>query len=329
MHIQDNEFDFAMSILKSNNGNPECCNRYTFTYDKPVAGEGRFIHTYMGDGNPLPSFEGEPTLVDIEGDIDIDYGELEEELEDEGDHPDAPDIVKDGEDYDFDAMSGMLLDKYDEDDGTNIRPDGSDTSEPLIDDDDGFYNFGDIDEGDESVIGDYDFGDLDEGVDDDSMAKEDYDFNKLAGDVEEWVAAGTEFELDNTPMYATYSSTTSFTYKSGLYYVYNSSIVNDRVRMTRTDGGVEMAGRATGWCNIEDLINLGSLVVGDQVRVSGNLYVYANGSGGKINKDGEIMYICEVLDTTQYEFPYALSTGPVSSRIGFASEDNITKVANL
>ncbi|SFG12798.1 IMP cyclohydrolase-like protein [Lachnospiraceae bacterium C7] len=70
MHIQDNEFDFAMSILKSNNGNPECCNRYTFTYDKPVAGEGRFIHTYMGDGNPLPSFEGEPTLVDIEGDID-------------------------------------------------------------------------------------------------------------------------------------------------------------------------------------------------------------------------------------------------------------------
>ena len=36
----------------------------------PVAGEGHFIHTYMGDGNPLPSFEGEPTWVDIDGDID-------------------------------------------------------------------------------------------------------------------------------------------------------------------------------------------------------------------------------------------------------------------
>ena len=35
-----------------------------------VAGEGHFIHTYMGDGNPLPSFEGEPTWVDIDGDID-------------------------------------------------------------------------------------------------------------------------------------------------------------------------------------------------------------------------------------------------------------------
>ncbi len=59
-----------MSILKSNNGNPECCNRYTFSYDRPVAGEGHFIHTYMHDGNPLPSFAGEPKLVEIPDDID-------------------------------------------------------------------------------------------------------------------------------------------------------------------------------------------------------------------------------------------------------------------
>ena len=51
-------------------GNPDACNRYTFAYQNPVAGEGHFIHTYMGDGNPLPSFEGEPKLVGIEGDID-------------------------------------------------------------------------------------------------------------------------------------------------------------------------------------------------------------------------------------------------------------------
>ncbi len=70
MHVEDGKYDYAMSILKSNNGNPECCNRYTFTYDKPVAGEGHFIHTYMHDGNPLPSFEGEPKLVDIPDDID-------------------------------------------------------------------------------------------------------------------------------------------------------------------------------------------------------------------------------------------------------------------
>lgn len=70
MHISDGSFDFQMSILKSNNGNPDCCDRYTYSYDKPLAGEGRFIHTYMHDGNPLPSFEGEPKLVDIDGDID-------------------------------------------------------------------------------------------------------------------------------------------------------------------------------------------------------------------------------------------------------------------
>ena len=59
-----------MSILKSNNGNPEACNRYTFAYENPVAGEGHFIHTYMHDGNPLPSFEGEPKLVSIPNEID-------------------------------------------------------------------------------------------------------------------------------------------------------------------------------------------------------------------------------------------------------------------
>ena len=64
----DGNMNYAMSILKSADGNPDCCERYTFSYDKPIAGLGRFIHTYMGDGNPLPSFEGEPTLVEIGND---------------------------------------------------------------------------------------------------------------------------------------------------------------------------------------------------------------------------------------------------------------------
>ena len=70
MHVEDGKFDFAMSILKSNDGDPSCCSRYTFAYDAPAAGEGRFIHTYMHDGNPLPSFQGEPKTVAIEGDVD-------------------------------------------------------------------------------------------------------------------------------------------------------------------------------------------------------------------------------------------------------------------
>ena len=70
MHIDNGGYNYAMSILKSNNGDPSQCNRYTFSYDNCVAGEGHFIHTYMHDGNPLPSFEGEPKLVEIPDDID-------------------------------------------------------------------------------------------------------------------------------------------------------------------------------------------------------------------------------------------------------------------
>ncbi len=57
---------FKLSILKSADGDPSCCHRYFYTYDHPLAGEGRFIHTYMGDSNPLPSFEGEPERVILE-----------------------------------------------------------------------------------------------------------------------------------------------------------------------------------------------------------------------------------------------------------------------
>jgi IMP cyclohydrolase len=70
IETNDNNFRYMLSILKSADGNPDACNRYTFSYDKPINGEGHFIHTYMGDGNPLPSFEGEPKRVNIADDID-------------------------------------------------------------------------------------------------------------------------------------------------------------------------------------------------------------------------------------------------------------------
>jgi len=70
MNVCGGKFSYYMSILKSDEKREESNCRYTFHYDNPPAGEGRFIHTYMGDGNPLPSFEGEPQRVDIQGDID-------------------------------------------------------------------------------------------------------------------------------------------------------------------------------------------------------------------------------------------------------------------
>lgn len=61
---------YRLSILKSAGGNPKSVQRFFFEYDAPVSGQGHLIHTYQGDGNPLPSFEGEPTLVEIPNEID-------------------------------------------------------------------------------------------------------------------------------------------------------------------------------------------------------------------------------------------------------------------
>lgn len=61
---------FRLSILKSGDTEGKCVQRFFYEYDAPAAGEGRLIHTYMGDGNPLPSFEGEPTAVLLDGTFD-------------------------------------------------------------------------------------------------------------------------------------------------------------------------------------------------------------------------------------------------------------------
>ncbi len=70
MHVENGKYSYAMSILKSNHGDPSSCNRYTFAYENAKAGEGHFIHTYMHDKDPLPSFEGEPKLIGIPDDMD-------------------------------------------------------------------------------------------------------------------------------------------------------------------------------------------------------------------------------------------------------------------
>ena len=83
LHLEGGQYDYAMSILKSNNGDPSGCCRFTFAYENPAAGEGHFIHTYMHDGNPLPSFEGEPRPVEIPDDMDSFADMLWESLDEE------------------------------------------------------------------------------------------------------------------------------------------------------------------------------------------------------------------------------------------------------
>lgn len=80
LHVENGSYNYAMSILKSNHGDASSCLRFTYAYENPLPGEGRFIHTYMHDGNPLPSFEGEPKLVEIPSDMDAFTGMLWDSL---------------------------------------------------------------------------------------------------------------------------------------------------------------------------------------------------------------------------------------------------------
>ncbi len=71
VNIENNSMNFSMSILKSADGDGSSCQRYTFDYSNPINGKAKFIHTYQCDGNPLPSFEGEPKTLELP-DMDID-----------------------------------------------------------------------------------------------------------------------------------------------------------------------------------------------------------------------------------------------------------------
>ena len=65
VHVENGGMNYAMSIIKSANGNDKSTRRYTFAYSDPINGEGSFIHTYAAAGDPLPSFVGEPKDIVI------------------------------------------------------------------------------------------------------------------------------------------------------------------------------------------------------------------------------------------------------------------------
>ncbi len=71
IHLENGDMNYAMSILKSAEGDDSSCERFTYAYSNPLAGRAKFIHTYNGDGNPLPSYEGEPKTLELP-DMDID-----------------------------------------------------------------------------------------------------------------------------------------------------------------------------------------------------------------------------------------------------------------
>ncbi|MBO7682790.1 MAG: IMP cyclohydrolase [Clostridia bacterium] len=76
------DFTYKMSILKSGDAEGTVCNRFTFSY-APIAGLGHFIHTYVENGNPIPTFQGEPERVSIPNDIDEFFNDIWENLDED------------------------------------------------------------------------------------------------------------------------------------------------------------------------------------------------------------------------------------------------------
>ncbi|MBR6289280.1 MAG: hypothetical protein IKR19_08095 [Acholeplasmatales bacterium] len=252
-----------------------------------------------------------------------DFGNLDEDPED----PDDPSDCIPGGDYNFEAFSGIYLDEYDEDDGTNIDEQGHPIvpvdPEPEYDDDDGKFNYGDIDLEDETAEGDWDFGDLDEGTDMDSVVPEgtSIDFNIES----EGFPAGKEVDLEDTPIYANYCSTVPVTTKTGTYFIYKPQVVNNMIRITKMESGVDVPVRCTGWVKLEDLRRLGKPKVGDPVYVDGRLRRYINSDNEYIEVHNMMMYVVMVANESEYEYPYAMAYDAGFSRIGWASIDMLTK----
>ena len=70
VRVADGKASYKLSIIKSDDGDENSVLRYFYEYAQPKAGEGHFIHTYQCDGNPIPSFAGEPEKVALRGDIE-------------------------------------------------------------------------------------------------------------------------------------------------------------------------------------------------------------------------------------------------------------------
>ena len=304
------EFTLVYIHVKGLNGFiDEAKYNFRVLYMEPEAGD------YTDDGKYNFGYIDEPSSETAEGMYD--FGCLDCGVD--------PENIADG-DYDFDALSGMYLDQYDEDDGSNIDDKGEtpDVKEDPYPDD-GTYNFGYLDiTGSETAEGDYDFGCLDCGISHDTAVIDgkDYDFNKFCNSDDEYgIIAGDQFKLIETKVYAGHHSLeVSFEY-NGIIYIYNSDIVNDMIRICRIEDAVESPARVLGWVKVKDLLSLDLIPVGEKVMVTGKLYENWDGTGSYIEKTVDIMYIVDYHEANGSTHPYALANNKFGSSIGWASRD--------
>ena len=256
--------------------------------------------------------------------INIDFG---------NDNEKSPGTPEDLKEYDFNIFGYSLADTYDLDNGSNIDDDGVadyDYHEPP-EPDDGRFEFGCVGVLDEhgrivdvipATAGCYDFG-ADYGVvSPDSIAKGVYDFNILSASKSDWFKPGTEYWLENTPLYAVYTNKKAERIAFGRFTVYDKIIANGRIRLTESDGWIEQPCCQSGWFETSDLINLNAPSINDYVSITGKIYRNPAGAGGSAEVEEEKYYIVDFEEGASY--PYGLSKQVLATPIAYAAEENIT-----
>jgi hypothetical protein len=139
---------------------------------------------------------------------------------------------------------------------------------------------------------------------------------------------GLPVELDEVPVYSRYCSLVSDSVKSGIFYIYEKVTdpkkTNNRIRIVKSLEALTKPGMITGWVDIDRVLKKDiDFVVGDKVYVNGQITQYANGTGTKITKENEIMYIVDYVDA-EYTNNYAVASKPYREKQGWASPDMLS-----
>ena len=135
---------------------------------------------------------------------------------------------------------------------------------------------------------------------------------------------GQQVEINSIPIYPSPYSRNSTFKLSGNYYIFSISESNNRIRITDNEDFIDVRGHSLGWVNINDLKLIETdIYVGDKVIVSGNINIYADGSGAFIYKEKDEMYVTDIIEG--YEYSYGVTDKAGKHRVGFAKPDMVKK----
>lgn len=142
-------------------------------------------------------------------------------------------------------------------------------------------------------------------------------------------ALGNKVVLDKAKIYPRWGSKKESDIRSGVYYIYNESIKNGRIRITYDKSNIDIPGLSVGWVNIFDITPHLEIRVGDKVIVNGKLNKYADGSGTDIEKNEEIMYVVDIMDPQDYQYNLGLANSKNRVPIGWGNKSFIVRYEEI